>query len=55
MIFLLAIGLREDLTNVEKVAELVDEAESLEYVFNKIAEAWTLAFVGKKGTELQST
>lgn len=57
IVFLLTVGLKEEDPEIteEKVIELIDEAESLEYIFNKIAEAWTLAFVGKKGIDLQST
>ncbi|BER92686.1 hypothetical protein [Atrimonas thermophila] len=48
--FLLATGLKHEDPEItpDNVAKLIDEAESLGYVFEKIAEAWQQAFVGKE-------
>lgn len=49
IVYLLYQGLKHedaDLT-LEKTAELIDEADSFRDVFDKIAEAYAAAFVGK--------
>jgi hypothetical protein len=55
--FILACGLKHEdpEMNLDKAAELMDEAEDLGYVFEKLAEAYTSAFVGKKGAKSQDT
>ena len=50
IVYLLWLGLKHEdpgLT-LDDVVRLVDEVESLDYVFEKVAEAYGAAFVGKK-------
>jgi len=49
MLYLLYQGLKHEDPSLteEEVVRIADEAESMTYLFEKVAQAFTLAFVGK--------